>query len=64
MEIVQAIVAVSCCLSILFFLMYVVGIMRLPSHGRPLTPELNRFGEPIGLRENPGFEETEDESRP
>ena len=61
MQIVEGVIAALCVLSILFFLIYVVGLLRMPSGFRPDTPVLNRFGEKIGEMENPGFEETEDE---
>ena len=62
MQIVEDIITVSVALSVLAFLVYVAGLLRLPTHGRPQVPQYNRFGEPIGLAENPGFAETEDET--
>jgi len=48
-------------LSTLAFVLYLFGLARLPTGERPKTPTLNRFGEQIERRENPGYEETEDE---
>lgn len=61
MQIVEGVIAALSILSILFFLVYTVGLLRLPSGFRPDTPVFNRFGEKIGEMQNPGFEETEDE---
>jgi hypothetical protein len=61
MQIVEGVIAALSVLSILFFLVYVVGLLRMPTGFRPDTPVLNRFGEKIGEMQNPGFEETEDE---
>jgi hypothetical protein len=61
MQIVEGVIAALCLLSILFFLIYVVGLLRLPSGFRPDTPVVNRFGEKIGEMQNPGYQETEDE---
>jgi hypothetical protein len=48
-------------ISALAFVLYLIGLFRLPTGKRPKTPTLNRFGEQIGMDENPGYEETEDE---
>jgi hypothetical protein len=61
MQIIEGVIAILCVLSIIFFLVYVVGLLRLPTGSRPDTPVFNRYGEQIGEMENPGFEETEDE---
>jgi hypothetical protein len=61
MQIVEGTVAALSILSIVSFLVYVVGLLRMPSGFRPDTPVLNRYGEKIGEMENPGYEETEDE---
>ena len=61
MQIVEGVIAVTGLLSILFFLLYIVGILRLPTGKRPSTPTFNRFGEPLPPQPNPGFQETEQE---
>lgn len=61
MRIVEIGIAVAGVLSILAFLTYVAGLLRLQSHGRPRTPTFDRFGDSLPPRENPGFEETEEE---
>lgn len=61
MEIVEAVIAALCVLSILFFLTYVIGLLRMPSGFRPNTPVYNRYGEQIGTMKNPGYQETIDE---
>lgn len=61
MQIVEIVIAVAAALSILAFLTYVVGLLRLQSHGRPRTPTFDRFGGSLPPRENPGFKETEEE---
>jgi hypothetical protein len=61
MQIVEGAVATLCVLSMVFFLVYVVGLAGMPSGFRPNTPVLNRFGEKIGEMQNPGYAETEDE---
>ncbi len=43
------------------FIPYWRSVWKLPSGRRPLTPEYNRLGQPIGLEENPGYEEAEPE---
>lgn len=58
----EAIAAATSILSIAFFLIYLVGMFVMPDHDRPKTPTLDRFGNTIAETENPGFEETEDES--
>lgn len=62
MAIVEWGIAASCVLSILFFLIYVIGLFQLPAEGRPDTPTYDRFGRPLPPSKNPGFEETEDET--
>lgn len=64
MMIVEAVIAVFSILSILFFAVYLVGLFRIPTDGRAKTPTYNRFGEVIGVMENPGFQETEEERHP
>jgi hypothetical protein len=61
MQIVEGVIAVLTILSILFFLVYVAGMLRMPSGFRPDTPVFNRYGEQTGTMKNPGYEETEDE---
>lgn len=61
MVVVEGVIAVLVALSILFFLVYVVGIFRMPTGRRPDTPTYNRYGDPLPSRPNPGFQETEDE---
>ena len=61
MQIVEGVIAVTSLLSILFFLLYVIGIFRLPTGRRPRTPTFDRYGDPLPASPNPGFEETEQE---
>jgi hypothetical protein len=61
-QIVEGVIAVTTLLSILLFLAYVAGSLGMPSGRRPKTPTMDRFGEPLPASENPGFEETEDET--
>lgn len=58
MEFVEGVIAILSVLSIFFFLVYVAGLLRMPTGFRPKTPVYNRYGEQIGTMENPGFEET------
>lgn len=58
MRIVEGVIAVLCILSILFYLVYVAGMLSMPTGFRPKTPVYNRFGEQTGTMENPGYEET------
>ncbi len=58
MQIVEGVIAALCILSILFFLVYVVGLLRMPTGFRPDTPVYNRYGEQTGIMQNPGYEET------
>jgi hypothetical protein len=61
MQIVESIITLVAVLSVLFFLIYVVGELRMPTGERPKTPTFNRFGDSLPPRENPGYRETEDE---
>ncbi len=61
MQIVSAAILIVSCLSAVFFLIYVVGLFRLPVGHRPKTPTYDRDGRLIGETENPGFQETEGE---
>jgi hypothetical protein len=61
MHLVETVTTVVTVLSILFFLIYVAGIMRMPTGRRPETPLFNRFGDAMPPRQNPGYAETEDE---
>jgi hypothetical protein len=61
MQIVESIITVVAVLSILFFLIYVAGELRMPTGERPKTPTFNRYGDSLPPRENPGYQETEDE---
>jgi hypothetical protein len=61
MQAIEIVIAVACVLSILAFIVYVIGQFRLPTGQRPRTPTFNRYGEPLAPQTNPGFEETEDE---
>jgi hypothetical protein len=60
-HVVEGVIAAACVLSILIFLIYLFGLSHLPGSGRPKTPTMNRFGEPLSPSENPGYQETEDE---
>ena len=61
MQIVEIIITAVTVLSILFFLIYVAGLVRMPTGHRPKTPTFDRFGDPVPPRQNPGYRETEDE---
>lgn len=61
MQLVETVITAVAVLSILFFLIYVVGILRLPTGQRPETPVFNRFGDPLPPAQNPGYAETENE---
>lgn len=63
MHIVELGILLLSVLSILFFLMYVVGLLRMPTGFRPNTPVYNRYGEQTGTMKNPGYEETIDEEQ-
>jgi hypothetical protein len=58
---VKYIIAGATLLWILFFRIYVAGLFRLPTGPRPKTPDFNRFGDSLPPRQNPGYQETEDE---
>ena len=64
MQIAEDAIAITAVLSLLFFVLYVVNLLRLPTGRRPKTPTFDRYGNPLPPRENPGFEETEDEEGP
>lgn len=61
MHLISVVITVVASLSVLFFVIYVVGILRMPSGHRPRSPVFNRFGEEMPPRQNPGYAETEDE---
>lgn len=61
MHVLETVIAAMALLSILFFLIYVAGLLRMPSGHRPKTPTFNRFGDALPPRQNPGYQETEDE---
>ncbi|HEX8919147.1 MAG TPA: hypothetical protein VF898_11640 [Chloroflexota bacterium] len=61
MQIVEGAIVVTALLSIGFFLLYLIGSLRLPTGKRPKTPTFDRLGRPLPAQENPGFKETEDE---
>jgi hypothetical protein len=61
MSLVEPVITAVAVLSVLFFFIYVAGILRLPTGNRPKTPVFNRFGDPMPPRQNPGYAETEDE---
>jgi hypothetical protein len=61
MHLIESVITAVALLSIVFFLIYVAGILHLPSGHRPETPVFNRFGDPMPPRQNPGYAETEDE---
>jgi hypothetical protein len=60
-QIVEGVIAVTSMLSILFFVLYAIGIFRLPTGQRPSTPAFDRYGDPLPAAPNPGFQETERE---
>jgi hypothetical protein len=64
MTIVEGVISLFTILSILFFLVQIVGLFRMPTGDRARTPTYNRFGEVIGMEQNPGFQETEEERHP
>jgi hypothetical protein len=59
MQVIEIIITAASILSILFFLIYVVGLTRVPTGRRAKTPTVNRLGEQLPPSENPGYEETE-----
>lgn len=61
MQITEAIIAVSSVLAMVFFLIYVVGLLRMPTGHRPKTRTIDRYGHPLPPTENPGYAETEEE---
>ena len=63
MLVVELIVTVSVALSVAFFGLYIGALFQQPTGHRPKTPVYDRFGRKIGESENPGYEETEDETR-
>ena len=63
MVLVEAVVAVFCVLSIIFFAMYVASLFRQPTGRRPDTPTMDRLGRPLPPSPNPGYAETEDETQ-
>ncbi len=36
---------------------YFFGLLKLPAYERPRTPTYDRFGEEVGIEENPDFHE-------
>lgn len=64
MQTIEAIIAVWAILSIVAFLVYAIGLFRMPTGKRPKTPTYNRFGDPLPAQQNPDFTETENESEP
>lgn len=61
MLVVEDVIAVIVGLSVLFFLVYAAGLLRMPTGRRPDTPTYDRYGDPLPESPNPGFQETEDE---
>ena len=61
MRVVEGLISAGAILSVGFFLLYVIGIFRLPTGSRPDTPTLDRHGEPLPAAPNPGYQETEGE---
>lgn len=61
MQIVEWVIAALAVLSILFFLIYAIGIFRAPTGQRPATPTYSRFGERLPAAPNPGFQEESEE---
>jgi hypothetical protein len=59
--VVQYVILGATTMSVLAFALYVVAMAKLPADERPKVPILDRFGRQIGMFENPGFAETEDE---
>ena len=62
MQIVEGIVAVTAVLSVLAFALYVAALVRLPTGRRPKVQGFDRYGRPLPPAENPGYQETEDET--
>lgn len=61
MQLVEVIITGVTVLCILFFVVYVAGLVRMPTGYRPKTPVFDRFGDPLPPQQNPGFQETENE---
>ncbi len=61
-SILPFIIVAATTLSVVAFGVYAVAMRKLPVDRRPKVPVLDRFGKEIGVFENPGFAETEDEN--
>lgn len=48
-------ISATVAMTLLSFVVYLVGLRRLPIQHRPKTPTYNRFGQIIGETENPDF---------
>ena len=59
--VVQYVILGATTMSVVAFGLYVVALAKLPVNERPKVPILDRFGRQIGMFENPGYAETEDE---
>lgn len=61
MQVIEGIIFLASVLSILFYLLHLIGLYRIPAHGRAKTPTMDRFGRALPPSRNPGYKETEDE---
>jgi hypothetical protein len=62
MQLVEGTIALTAVLSILAFAVYVAALVQMPTGERPKVPGMDRFGRPLPPAENPGYQETEDET--
>lgn len=58
---VEGTAAATSALSILFFILYVGSILRMPTGRRPRVIPVDRFGQPLPADENPDYRDTEEE---
>lgn len=61
MNVVAIIAGIIVVVTIALFVPYWISVWKLPTGRRPLTPEYDRLGRPIGLEENPDYTEEEPE---
>jgi hypothetical protein len=57
----ESIAAGTAILSILCFILYVIGILGMPTGRRPLIVPMDRLGRSLPPSTNPDYRDTEDE---
>jgi hypothetical protein len=62
MQVAEGTITATAVLSILAFALYVAALVELPTGRRPKVPGIDRYGQPLPPAENPGYQETEDET--